>query len=412
MVKRLLFLFFILLQLTPTVGFSQTQFWSDTFEDSGAPSSGTRSPSVENYQPASAPYTKYFFRTVPGNLSLYNNNLNNGVYQGYQGAKIWAGEDIDAALNGSTNAQSAAQSVTWTNINISGKTGLSFKGLFACNNAANTWENGTSTGNIADNMVVSYRIDGGVWKDLVRLYANNTFQLALETTGDEVGDGTPLPSYQFTELGATITGSGNLLELRFSCYANGTGNEELAIDNFRLFYTGTLPVTLQRFDVRKDANAAVLNWNTASEQDNKGFLVYRSNGNDSFLKIGEVAAGNGNYSFYDRKPLNGDNYYRLVQVDMDGTETILETKVLSFLLGDALVTVYPNPTSGMATARFKAGVYSSAKLFDSNGKVLKTATFKNTATQVQLDLSGLAKGLYFMELDGKTGKEVLKLVKR
>ncbi len=95
---------------------AQTQFWSDNFEDAGAPSSGTRVPSVENFQPASAPYTKYFARVIPTDL-----NLQNGSYSNYENSKIWAAEDIDAAFNVDIFGQSSHQSFSWNNINISGK---------------------------------------------------------------------------------------------------------------------------------------------------------------------------------------------------------------------------------------------------------------------------------------------------
>lgn len=417
MIRKSLFLLALPLLFALGSVSAQTQFWSDTFEDNGAPSSGTRTPSVQNFYPATAPYTKYFCRTAPGNLSLYNYNNNNGVYTGFEGAKIWAGEDIDAAATGTNFSQDAAQSITWKSINISGKSGFSFKGLFACNNAANTWENGNSTGNVADNMGVSYRIDEGAWKDLVRLYGTNGGQLALETTGDEVGDGTPLPSYQFTELGANITGTGTTLELRFSCYSNGSGNEELAIDNFRLFYATALPVSIKDIKVSKDNTQALLNWTTASELNNKSFIIYRSGEDKKFVKIGEVS-GNGttatanSYTFADRKPLNGSNYYKLVQVDMDGRENELGTKSLDFVLDTKTISLYPNPASDKVMLSFAPGNFSSAKLIGNNGKVLKTIALGSVDAEATIDISVFAKGIYFIEFNGKSGKMVEKLIKQ
>jgi hypothetical protein len=65
---------------------AQTQFWSDTFEDAGAPSSGTRTPSVAEFS-CNTPATVYFFRTSPLTSSI---NLQNGSYTGYEGSKVWA----------------------------------------------------------------------------------------------------------------------------------------------------------------------------------------------------------------------------------------------------------------------------------------------------------------------------------
>ncbi|MDR6785362.1 gliding motility-associated-like protein [Pedobacter africanus] len=223
-----------MLSLLSITTFSQTQFWSDNFEDAGAPSSGTRTPSVENSW--GSPATRYFFRTdaVPSTSIM----LQNGAYIGMEGSKCWAAEDIDAALTGVNGGQSPEQNITWTSINISGKTGMTFKGLFAAENSGTTWEGPAIAP--ADFMLVEYRIDGGAWISLVRFFSNNTLngQLALEITGDDLAEGALLTK-TFTEYSGVITGTGTTLELRFRGSSNGAATEEFAIDNFRLFETPT-----------------------------------------------------------------------------------------------------------------------------------------------------------------------------
>ncbi|MNJ86178.1 hypothetical protein D3C87_36660 [compost metagenome] len=210
---------------------AQIQFWSDNFEDAGAPSSGTRTPSIAEFG-CNSPSTIYFKRTDLAGIALQA-----GSYSGFQGAKFWACEDIDRGPGCSLqNTISAAQTISWNSINISGKTGLSIKGLFGCNNSPSTWEHGTGDPlNPADYMIITYRIDGGAWVDAIRIFATTSKLLALETTGDSIGDGTPLTSYLFTELSANIVGTGTTLDLKFKCFANGTGTEEMAFDDLRLF---------------------------------------------------------------------------------------------------------------------------------------------------------------------------------
>ncbi len=226
---------FIALLLAVT-GFSQTQFWSDNFEDVGAPSSGTRTPSVQNS--FGSPATRYFFRT--DNTTAAIAFQSGSAYTGVEGSKMWAAEDIDAALTGANFGQSSHQNITWSGINISGKSGMSFKGLFACNQSGAVWESNSIP---ADYMIVEYRIDGGAWTSLTRLFTNGSGGVsgafAVETTGDSIAfaEGAVLPNATFTELTGNIIGTGTTLDLRFKCSANGTGTEELAIDNFRLFET-------------------------------------------------------------------------------------------------------------------------------------------------------------------------------
>ena len=122
-------------------GYAQTQFWSDNFE--GAPSSGTRTPE-ENGGVGGPPNTSYFRLTDGSTVSQVV------PFSGYEGTSYWAGEDHNAAGTGFTasGAQGAATStslnelsLTWTGIDISGKDGLSFRGLFAANGTNEPWAN-------------------------------------------------------------------------------------------------------------------------------------------------------------------------------------------------------------------------------------------------------------------------------
>jgi|GEM_PF-2982352 len=284
----------LILLIHGTNAFSQTVIWSDTFEDTGAPSSGTRSPSVENHYPSSPPYTRYFGRFTPSSLSLQN-----GTYTNVQGAKIWAAEDIDAAFNGSNFGQSAAQTITWSGINITGKTALSFRGLFGCNDEGDVWEPGPAGASPVDYMVVSYRIDGGPWKDAVRLMGSANWKMALETTGDSTGDGTPLTSYVMTEFAKGIAGTGNTLDLQFKGFSNGATTEEFAIDNFRILEGDiSLPATFGTTRVTTTADQLIINWSTVSEVNNDHFEIQVSTDAKDFVTAATVQseAINGNSS--------------------------------------------------------------------------------------------------------------------
>ena len=114
-------------------GEAQTQFWSDDFEDSGSPSSGSRTPSFEFN--CNSPASSYFFRSAPSGFALQS-----GSYTNFSGSKVWGGEDIDLGPTCSSNSISPNQQVTWSGINISGKSGLSFSGLFAANGVNGGWE--------------------------------------------------------------------------------------------------------------------------------------------------------------------------------------------------------------------------------------------------------------------------------
>ena len=87
-----------------------------------------------------------------------------------------------------------------------------------------------------------------------------------------------------------------------------------------------LPVTLSSFTVTKGAKSAILNWQTAQESNNAYFAIERSKNGTDFAEIGKVN-GKGNstlaqqYAYEDFGISNGQNYYRLKQVNNDGKYT-------------------------------------------------------------------------------------------
>lgn len=215
--------------------FAQTQFWSDTFEDTGAPSSSTRNASIE-FGNGGPPFTRYFKRTDGTDISLSSSI----PYSNVQGTKYWAGEDLDGNVTG----QSALQTITWPNINISGKTGLSFSGLIAAWNgnpvsdSNSIWE-GNGHPNGADFIEIEYSINSGPFTKLLGFYCHTTGNtsgiLKLDTNGDLVGDGTTL-TRTFQNFSANITGTGSTLTLRLNA-SNGSLVEEFAFDDFKLLET-------------------------------------------------------------------------------------------------------------------------------------------------------------------------------
>ena len=189
------------------VGRAQTQFWSDTFEDLGAPSSGMRNPE-NNGGVTNIPFTSYFIRTNSIQIST------NPLYSSIQGSKFWAGENHSVAFG----AGKEEQQIEYIGINISGKADLSFKGLFAANASSKAWESKS------DYVIVEYRIDGGNYKPLLQFFSNgNDKNLSEDTDGDSIGDGAVLIP-EFSERSKTITGTGAKLDLRIRAYSNEAVN--------------------------------------------------------------------------------------------------------------------------------------------------------------------------------------------
>jgi len=88
----------------------------------------------------------------------------------------------------------------------------------------------------------------------------------------------------------------------------------------------TLPVTLISFAVKAFASGTnLLSWETAQEKDNSHFAIESSANGREFKEIGSVKGTNSasvsEYTFEDKAPVATNTYYRLKQVDLDGTTT-------------------------------------------------------------------------------------------
>lgn len=73
------------------------------------------------------------------------------------------------------------------------------------------------------------------------------------------------------------------------------------------------------------------------------------------------------------------------------------------------VKVYPNPSKGVFNIELGSSASGSINIYDMMGRTVKTIELNNTDTSYRLDLSGLPKGLYIMNMvvDGKNSVQKL-----
>jgi chitinase len=116
---------------------------------------------------------------------------------------------------------------------------------------------------------------------------------------------------------------------------------------------GTLPVSLISFNSKLTNNGTVnLTWATSSEQDNAHFLVERSADGKNFTSLQSVASKGSNsrirldYQYADGSPLVGQNYYRLTQVDLNGSSKVVGHTVQNVAFTVQHLKLSPNPLAG------------------------------------------------------------------
>ncbi|HCY75984.1 MAG TPA: hypothetical protein DHV28_08685 [Ignavibacteriales bacterium] len=183
-----------------------------------------------------------------------------------------------------------------------------------------------------------------------------------------------------------------------------------AVDNIKVIATDFIPVELTSFSAAVNVNNINLNWSTATETNNSGFQVERSNGS-AYETVGFVA-GHGtttelqNYSFVDQNVAAGNYTYRLKQVDFNGTfeySNTIEVEVIGvkeFALGQN----YPNPFNPSTTINFSLAVDSkvSLKIFDVLGQEVATlinGQMSAGSQKVSFNASSLNSGVYFYRID-------------
>lgn len=178
----------------------------------------------------------------------------------------------------------------------------------------------------------------------------------------------------------------------FSLSGNDTGCNSTA--EIGASCTGPLPIGLVAFAVQPEDDHAILRWKTASETNNAGFEVQRTR----TMSVWETLAfipGKGttfeltSYQYIDENPSEGVNYYRLRQVNFDGTAAFSEV-VSATVSPDHKMPLYPNPTTGKVLI---AGNYTEdVTVTDYQGRELKRSQGK------EIDLSELPAGMYVVRI--------------
>ena len=175
-----------------------------------------------------------------------------------------------------------------------------------------------------------------------------------------------------------------------------------------------LPVNLWAFNIMQQNGNVLLNWQTASEQNSAFFVVERSNNGKNFKEIGRVNSKiNLNkvqrYSFEDTNPFNGDNYYRLRQVDADSKITYSKIVFIDFNKRVAMK-LYPNPAKDILMLQgLNANMKATISIIGLEGGIL--ARVIASGSTFTWNIKQLQPGTYFVRVESDKNVSILKFVK-
>jgi len=177
-----------------------------------------------------------------------------------------------------------------------------------------------------------------------------------------------------------------------------------------------MPIELTSFEVTQCSSKMCISWTTATEKNNDYFVVQKLVG-DVFVDMKKVDSksvnGNSkhqlNYSVQDDEPVTGVNYYRLKQVDTDGSYSTSRIVVVNFTGSKKNIEAFPNPSSGNFTLKLFAGALNEIHILDSNGTVVINEQVMNAD---QYQVTNLSTGIYFCVVKSMGTLETLKMVVR
>jgi len=200
----------------------------------------------------------------------------------------------------------------------------------------------------------------------------------------------------------------------YSTGANST--ERCGRPTFRA-NTSPLPVQLTAFGARYQAGqGTLLSWATASELQSAAFVIEsQDNLAGTWQPVARVAAAGTSstarqYQARDARPLAGTRYYRLRQLDLDGTENF--SPVVSVTATGGGLVVYPNPAASLVHLSGPLAPEATARvrLLDATGRCVAQLAGPAGQASFDLPLAGMRAGFYVVEWDGGTGPARTRLV--
>ncbi len=213
------------------------------------------------------------------------------------------------------------------------------------------------------------------------------------------------------------------IKLRFELRTDGSLNKDgWYVDDIRVFYYGMVPVELTSFSAEETETGRLLRWTTSTETNNKGFEVERSLNKTEWAVIGFVA-GKGtsteiaNYSFTDKENYSGTVYYRLRQIDYDGSFTyssVVESHK-NIITQYSLEQNYPNPFNPSTIIKYSVPADGQVNLSVYNMLGEKVIELENRYMQAgqysaEFDGRSMNSGIYFYKLQSSGYTKTLKMI--
>jgi hypothetical protein len=173
-------------------------------------------------------------------------------------------------------------------------------------------------------------------------------------------------------------------------------------------FTVPLPVKLISFEGIISNSSCLLTWESTLELNFKGYEVLKSIDGVNYQSIGMVESLNNSeqikkYMFEDRQLLEGNNFYKLRMIDIDGSSSyspIVPVNNDQKNLNNT-VNIYPNPSNGELSLDFGSQFNienATIKLIDMKGKLMYESSILEMNQPLSINIESLNMGVYTLQI--------------
>jgi hypothetical protein len=183
---------------------------------------------------------------------------------------------------------------------------------------------------------------------------------------------------------------------------------DIGADEFK-----TITLSLPQLNISGNTITFGNNLTWASNLNGSSFEVWKSTNGSSFNKVASLNYNsNGQYQYIDYQTTAPNNYYKVKQIDANGSIVwsnivLLKNKISTTLQIESL---YPNPTANSLNVLVGSPKVTQVSLliFDNNARLIKKQplTLQVGQNNTQIDVSALSKGLYILKLVSSNGEQV------
>lgn len=225
-------------------------------------------------------------------------------------------------------------------------------------------------------------------------------------------------SYQIASIaltGAGFSNQSNAITFRIYGCNPTDGGGTLKIDEIQI-NAAVLPVTLLSFTAQPEGDRVQLAWSTTSEYNANRFVVERSRDLGEYTIVGEVTAKGTTdsrqyYGLTDLNPQPGINYYRLKQIDHDGTFQYVKPISVILRSSEPVISVYPNPASpDQIHVRLWNADNAKVQLLTASGQLMQGLLDKKAGEADLTFAQPLPMGLYWLNVEEKGQRYIVKVL--